>query len=114
MTSRPEAASRRSRTIAGYLLMIGATVGGYLLVRAYGEHLMAPALPGGGAFGRGSGQGPIDALMHVLLALGVVIVAARVLGMLFARLHQPPVIGEIIAGILLGPSLLGRFAPDVS
>jgi Kef-type K+ transport system membrane component KefB len=33
------------------------------------------------------------------------------LGWLFARLHQPRVIGEIVAGILLGPSLLGWLSP---
>lgn len=53
-------------------------------------------------------------LPHVLLALIVVIIAARVLGALFRRLAQPPVIGEVVAGILLGPSLLGRVAPSVS
>jgi Kef-type K+ transport system membrane component KefB len=47
----------------------------------------------------------------VLLALVVVIVAARVCGALCKRIHQPPVIGEVLAGILLGPSLLGRVAP---
>ena len=43
--------------------------------------------------------------MHVLLALAVIIVVARTMGMLFKRFKQPPVIGEVIAGILLGPSL---------
>ena len=50
-------------------------------------------------------------LVHVLLALVVVILAARALGAAFRWIHQPPVIGEIVAGILLGPSLLGRVAP---
>jgi Kef-type K+ transport system membrane component KefB len=53
-------------------------------------------------------------LPHVLLALIVIIVAARLLGALFRRMAQPPVIGEVVAGILLGPSLLGRVAPSVS
>ena len=53
-----------------------------------------------------------DMLFHTLLALLVAIVAARVIGLLFRLVKQPPVIGEIIAGILLGPSLLGRVAPD--
>jgi Kef-type K+ transport system membrane component KefB len=48
------------------------------------------------------------------VSLLVVIVAARVLGMLFRRIHQPPVIGEVLAGIVLGPSLLGRVAPGAS
>ena len=52
-----------------------------------------------------------DALFHVLLALVAIIVAGRGLGWLFRWLGQPPVIGEVIAGILLGPSLLGRISP---
>ncbi len=54
---------------------------------------------------------PPDVLYHVLLALVVVIIAARLCGALFARLHQPPVMGEVMAGILLGPSLLGQISP---
>jgi Kef-type K+ transport system membrane component KefB len=55
-----------------------------------------------------------DVLPHVLLAMIVVIIAARLLGAVFRRLAQPAVIGEVVAGILLGPSLLGRLAPSVS
>lgn len=55
-----------------------------------------------------------DALFHVLLALAAVIVAGQLLGRALARLGQPPVIGEVLAGICLGPSLLGRVAPDVA
>lgn len=54
-----------------------------------------------------------DVLYHVLLALVVVIVAARLCGALLARLHQPPVMGEVLAGLLLGPSLLGQLSPEV-
>lgn len=39
-----------------------------------------------------------DVLFHVLLALVVVVAAARVCGALVARLHQPPVMGEVLAG----------------
>ena len=51
-------------------------------------------------------------LVSVLLALAVIMVTARVVGAIFAKLNQPAVIGEVIGGILLGPSLLGRLAPD--
>ena len=64
-----------------------------------------------GVFGKGDPKLKFDVLVHVLLALAVVIVTARALGSLFAKLKQPPVIGEVLAGILLGPSLLGRIAP---
>jgi Kef-type K+ transport system membrane component KefB len=51
-------------------------------------------------------------LVKVLLALAVIIITARLMGMLFKRLDQPPVIGEVLGGIMLGPSLFGRFAPE--
>ncbi|WP_406036579.1 cation:proton antiporter [Micromonospora sp. NBC_00898] len=43
---------------------------------------------------------------RLLLALAIIIVAARALGALARRLDQPPVIGEVLAGIALGPTLL--------
>jgi Kef-type K+ transport system membrane component KefB len=53
-------------------------------------------------------------MLHVLLAIVAVIVSAQLLGVVFRHLKQPPVIGEVIAGLLLGPTLLGRIAPSVS
>ncbi|NUQ60879.1 MAG: cation:proton antiporter [Pirellulales bacterium] len=47
----------------------------------------------------------------MLLALGVLLGTARLLGELAQRLHQPAVLGEILAGILLGPTVLGTLAP---
>jgi Kef-type K+ transport system membrane component KefB/mannitol/fructose-specific phosphotransferase system IIA component (Ntr-type) len=51
-----------------------------------------------------------DALSF-LLALGLLLLVGRVLGELALKLKQPPVLGEIVAGILLGPTVLGRLAP---
>ena len=42
----------------------------------------------------------------------VILLAARLAGALAVKFHQPAVIGEMIAGILLGPSLLGWWSPD--
>ena len=47
----------------------------------------------------------------MLLALVVVIATARAMGWVFRSARQPQVVGEILAGIVLGPSLLGRLAP---
>jgi Kef-type K+ transport system membrane component KefB len=48
------------------------------------------------------------------LALLLLIGSANLFGHLAARLRQPRVVGEILAGILLGPSLLGLLAPGVA
>jgi K+:H+ antiporter len=49
---------------------------------------------------------------HVLAALIVLLVSAHTCGYFFARFRQPPVIGEIVGGILLGPTLLERVWPS--
>ena len=53
-------------------------------------------------------------LARLLLQFIVIIIATRAVGALFTRFGQPAVIGEITAGILLGPSLFGWLWPDVS
>jgi len=50
-------------------------------------------------------------LPQLLLALALVIALGQIIGRLFRRIGQPPVIGEVIAGIVLGPSLLGWIWP---
>lgn len=45
--------------------------------------------------------------------LAVLLVAARLLGKVFLRLGQPRVVGELAAGILLGPSVLGVVLPSL-
>jgi Kef-type K+ transport system membrane component KefB len=55
-----------------------------------------------------------DLLFSILLQLIVMILAARFLNTVARRLGQPGVVGEIIAGLLLGPSLFGHFFPHLS
>lgn len=43
-----------------------------------------------------------------------ILVVARLIGWVFQKIHQPRVIGEMVAGILLGPSLFGWLAPNLS
>jgi Kef-type K+ transport system membrane component KefB len=49
--------------------------------------------------------------VQVLLSVGVVIIVVRLIGRLLTMAHQPRVMGEIVAGIVLGPSVLGLFWP---
>ncbi|HVD98877.1 MAG TPA: cation:proton antiporter [Cytophagaceae bacterium] len=51
-------------------------------------------------------------LSLLLLQIIVILFAARFFGMIFAKLGQPSVVGEIIAGIILGPSVMGLLYPD--
>ncbi|MGH9934996.1 MAG: cation:proton antiporter [Blastocatellia bacterium] len=50
----------------------------------------------------------------LIAQIATILIVARLMGWLFRKLHQPRVIGEMVAGILLGPSLLGWVAPTVS
>ena len=50
--------------------------------------------------------------LQFLIQLAVILIVCRAAGSLVSRIGQPRVIGEIIAGILLGPSLLGLLAPS--
>ena len=52
-------------------------------------------------------------VLHFLIIVSVVLIFARVLGELCRKLKQPVVVGEILAGILIGPSLLGSAFPHL-
>lgn len=55
-----------------------------------------------------------DPLAILLAQIVMIILVARLFGWIFKKIGQPTVIGEIIAGIVLGPSLLGMYFPDFS
>jgi Kef-type K+ transport system membrane component KefB len=95
-------------TLAGYALLLAAGVSAFWLIRAYGETLPPPA-PAATAAAEAPAAGAD--LLHLLLALAAFITAGQALGRLFHFIGQPPVVGEVVAGILLGPTLLGRVAP---
>ncbi len=54
----------------------------------------------------------LETMLLLLCAdLAIIVAAARLFGWLFGRLGQPPVVGEILAGVILGPSVLGHLYP---
>jgi Kef-type K+ transport system membrane component KefB len=50
----------------------------------------------------------------LILSLGLLIIAARMFGEFFRKFKMPLVVGELIAGIILGPSLVGHYFPELS
>jgi Kef-type K+ transport system membrane component KefB len=56
---------------------------------------------------------PAPTAVHFFLELAAILLACRLVGLLSQRLGQPQVVGEMVAGVLLGPSLLGRLAPGI-
>lgn len=64
---------------------------------------------------RALGAAPLDtaglSIEQFLLLLAVILVAAKVLGELAERIGQPAVVGELLAGVILGPSVLGFVDP---
>ncbi|MGW4648923.1 cation:proton antiporter domain-containing protein [Kitasatospora sp. NPDC004289] len=63
---------------------------------------------GGAAWAR---DGVSDPLARFLVAAAVVVLTAHLLGALFRRFGQPQVVGEVVGGLLLGPSALGLLWP---
>lgn len=55
---------------------------------------------------------PNSDLLRALVALVALLTVAHGTGAVFGRFKQPKVIGEILGGLLLGPTVLGAFAPD--
>ncbi|MGH9364001.1 MAG: cation:proton antiporter [Thermoanaerobaculia bacterium] len=80
-----------------------------------GPHAGATGAREGRAASRGHPAALVDSLRPPLgllfLQLVVILLVARIFGALFRRFGQPAVIGEIVAGIVLGPSLFGAVAP---
>lgn len=86
-----------------YVLILVAAVGALCLTRdvsSFGIESVA-----------GQELGWADVVLHILVTLIAVIAAGRILGRAFAAVGQPRVVGEVVAGIVLGPSLLGAVSP---
>ena len=58
------------------------------------------------------GESFLNPFTILLAQIITIIIVARLCGFLFKKIGQPAVIGEILAGIILGPSLLGNFFPQ--
>ncbi len=102
-----------------YAASVAASAALFLFIQHIGETLNATngagaqaGLTSASAAGSTASSGSI--VMHVLLAIAVIVIATNLVGAVFRRLGQPQVMGEVVAGILLGPSFLGWLAPQAA
>ncbi|HZY78011.1 MAG TPA: cation:proton antiporter [Cyclobacteriaceae bacterium] len=58
------------------------------------------------------GKFPHEAVVHLLIQLSVMLLMARLFAEIARRLKQPAVVGEILAGIILGPTIMGMLQPE--
>ena len=79
--------------------------------RRSGNETQPPAAPFGQAVKQRLEQNAADPLSRFFLQLFVVITVSYFVGWIFTRCGQPAVVGEMMAGVLLGPSLFGWLAP---
>ena len=103
----------RNRLIRAYILLVGLPLLLLVGVLKSGAGLAGPVAAVRARMAAGSPPAPMN-LFLLVLQVAVVLLASRLVGMLFKKIKQPQVIGEMVAGILLGPSLLGWTAPGFS
>ena len=48
--------------------------------------------------------------IEVIIGIGILLAAAKIVGELFSRIKQPVVLGQLIAGMIIGPFALGAFS----
>ena len=83
------------------------------LVLHAGGSLHAPKAAGGKE-AAGPAASAEKVIWRLLLASVVILVVARLVGAVFQKINQPQVVGEIVAGIVLGPSVLGAIWPGAT
>src|SRR5262245_56923610 len=98
------------KVLLPYVLLVGLPLAALVGILRFGSTLTAPAAETvAREVGATRTTDPLD-LAQLVLQICVILAASRLTGMLFKKIHQPQVIGEMVAGILLGPSLLGWLA----
>jgi predicted Kef-type K+ transport protein len=95
----------------GYVALLGFGIGLFLLVCLAGPSLTIPVATSEVAATAAAKPQQVDVVLHVMITLAAVIFLGTILGQVCRYIGQPPVIGEVLAGILLGPSLLGAISP---
>jgi Kef-type K+ transport system membrane component KefB len=103
----------RRKLIFAYVLLVGLPVLCLLSVLEAGRGLTPPPVSLVQNAAAKVSVSPL-VLPQLVLQIGIVLLMARLVGWVFRKINQPQVMGEMAAGVLLGPSLLGWLAPGVS
>jgi Kef-type K+ transport system membrane component KefB/nucleotide-binding universal stress UspA family protein len=103
----------RKRLIVMYVGLLATVAIVVRLLLGVGSDLTGPEVGDSGVAGS-AGHGAEAVLWRLLLAILVILIAARLVGTAARRIRQPEVVGEIVAGILLGPSALGAIWPEAT
>ncbi|HEY0653233.1 MAG TPA: cation:proton antiporter [Chryseosolibacter sp.] len=116
---------KNNRTIIFYIIVIVLFGGMMYLITMQGQHLeegrsvvqaaeKADATPAFQLFKDSFSHNLVHPLAILLLQIASIIIVSRIFGFIFNKIGQPTVIGEIVAGIVLGPSVIGLFFPEFS
>src|SRR5215207_9793767 len=99
-------------TTVTYGVLVGVPAMLIVALLRIGERL--PAAAGAVVAPRSAAGAPAFDLGLLTLQIVVIVATARLAGSVLARFGQPRVVGEMAAGLLLGPSVLGQIAPSLS
>src|ERR1700677_3842137 len=59
-------------------------------------------------------RGDQNPILLLIVQIGLILGLSRLLGLIVVRVHQPQVVGEMLAGLMLGPSLFGWLFPQAA
>lgn len=99
------------KNLSIYVGLLAIGIGAFFFINSLGANLFPNEFF---ASGKALNLEHENQLFQILLALLLVVLVARLMGVVFKLIRQPPVLGEILGGILLGPSLLGKISPELS
>lgn len=105
----------RGRLVSVYVALVGVPAIALFAILRVGERLSTGTAPAAPVAVPVATSAPLLTGLPLLLTqIIVVLLAARIVGLIVRRLGQPQVVGEMLAGIALGPSILGAYAPALS